>query len=75
MYLAFSTWDKKDCYSKMLPAFLVLVAACCATFLSGCASSTSTPQLSDETVIREPSRNSEVHGEVGVMYGSNLGRR
>lgn len=73
--VALVTWNKKGYHGKMLRAFLVVVAVSCLEFLSGCATSKSKSQASDDNVIREPARGSDVHGEVGIMFGNNLSRR
>jgi hypothetical protein len=62
-------------HAKMLRVFLVFVAVCCAGFFSGCANSKPAREVSDDSPMIERNRANEVHGEVGVMYGNNLGRR
>jgi len=42
-------------------------------FFFGCET-TRNDQADRNTVIRPSDKGSEVHGEVGVMYGNNLGR-
>jgi hypothetical protein len=71
----FSTWQTKNRDGKMLPAVFVFVATSCIGFLGGCVNSKPTPQLSDDVPMIERNKGNEVHGEVGVMYGNNLGRR
>jgi hypothetical protein len=75
MHLTGLTWSKKHYHRKMLRTFLLLVAVGWLGFLSGCARSNPKRQVSDGTAILEPAGGNEVHGEVGVMYGNNLGRR
>jgi hypothetical protein len=75
MRSTFSPAHTNDRYSKMLRVFLVFVAACCSGFLTGCANSKPAHEVSDDSPMMERNRANEVHGEVGVMYGNNLGRR
>jgi hypothetical protein len=55
------------------PLFFVM-AVLCAGFFAGC-DTTKRDQADANAVIREPDKDHEIHGEVGAMYGSNLGRR
>jgi hypothetical protein len=55
------------------PLFFVM-AVLCTGFFAGCET-TKKDQADASTVIREPDKSHEIHGEVGAMYGSNLGRR
>jgi uncharacterized SAM-binding protein YcdF (DUF218 family) len=48
----------------------ILVAA---AIITGCQT-TRTDQADANTIIRQPDKGYEVHGEVGAMYGSTVGR-
>jgi len=39
--------------------------------LSGCANTTQTAQANSDSVLRKSQDHSEVHGEVGMMYGQS----
>ena len=59
--------------ARMWRLFFVM-AVLCAGFFAGCET-TKKDQADANAVISEPDKGHEVHGEVGAMYGSNLGRR
>ena len=52
----------------------LFMAVLCAGFFASCET-TKKDQADANGVIREPDKDHEIHGEVGAMYGSNLGRR
>ena len=58
----------------MRPLRFLLVAVLCAGFFASCET-TKKDQADANAVIREPDKDHEIHGEVGAMYGSGLGRR
>ena len=51
-----------------------ILCACVMAIISFTGCSTSRNQAVDESAYMRGPEKSEVHGEVGVMYGSNLGR-
>jgi hypothetical protein len=51
----------------LLRLFVVLGAS--ALLFSGCANTKSAAHT--DSILREPENSSEVHGEVGVMYGAS----
>jgi hypothetical protein len=53
----------------LLRLFVVLVAS--ALLFSGCANTKSTAQTETDSILREPENSSEVHGEVGALYGAS----
>jgi hypothetical protein len=52
-------------------AFAVLIAFSSLALLAGCANTKPAVQTDSTSIIREPESHHEVHGEVGVMYGSS----
>ena len=50
---------------RTLPLVVFLAVAC----LTGCET-TKKDQADAHSIIREPDKSGETHGEVGVMYGS-----
>jgi hypothetical protein len=62
---ALATWETG--IAKMLPTLLSVMAILCA---GGCET-TKKNQADSNTVIREPDKGTEIHGEVGAMYGSS----
>ena len=55
------------------PRFFLMAVLCAGLFPS--CETTKKDQADANAVIREPDKDHEIHGEVGAMYGSNLGRR
>jgi hypothetical protein len=54
--------------------FLLLLVFCLA-LLPGCANTKQTQQADSKSIMREADPGHDIHGEVGVMYGSgNLSR-
>jgi hypothetical protein len=45
--------------------------SCCVALLTSCASTKSTAQSDQNSIIRESSE-PEIHGEVGAIYGRSL---
>jgi hypothetical protein len=68
---AFDLAIRETDIAAILRASLIFVAMLSATLFVGCQTSKSKSQASDDTVIREPDKGQEVHGEVGAMYGSS----
>jgi hypothetical protein len=64
---------ESDIARMWCPRFF-LMALLCAGFFASCET-TKKDQADANAVIREPDKDHEIHGEVGAMYGSNLGRR
>jgi hypothetical protein len=54
-----------------LSSFAAILVA--AAIITGCQT-TRTDQADANTIIRQPDKGYEVHGEVGAMYGSTVGR-
>ena len=54
----------------MLAQLLTILAASWLV-LSGCANTTQTAQANPDSVLRKRQDHSEVHGEVGLMYGQS----
>ena len=48
-------------------AFVILIASW--SLLSGCADTKQPQQADSNSVLRPPESDTEVHGEVGVLYG------
>jgi hypothetical protein len=67
---AFDLAIRETDIAAILRASLISVAMLSATLFGGCQTSKSKSQASDDTVIREPDKGQEVHGEVAAMYGS-----
>jgi hypothetical protein len=59
----------KDRHSEMLLRLFVVLGASALLF-SGCAN-TKSAQTEPDSILREPENSSEVHGEVGLMYGAS----
>src|SRR5438105_10623437 len=53
--------------SSLLMTILMVVA-----FFVGCETSKPASQADSNSVIREPDKGHEIHGEVGAMYGTGL---
>jgi hypothetical protein len=60
--------------ARMWRRLFFVMAVLCAVFFASCET-TKKDQADANAVIREPDKDHEIHGEVGAMYGSNLGRR
>jgi hypothetical protein len=60
----------KDRHSEMLLRLFVVLGASALLF-SGCANTKSAAQTEPDSILREPENSSEVHGEVGLMYGAS----
>jgi uncharacterized lipoprotein YajG len=56
----------------MLPrVFVPLSGLLSIALLAGCANQKQAQQSDSSSIIREPESPHEVHGEVGVMYGTS----
>jgi hypothetical protein len=59
----------------MLRGSSILITILMAIVFFASCETTKRDQADANAVIREPDKGHEVHGEVGAMYGSSLGRR
>lgn len=59
--------------ARMWRRLFFVMAVLCTGFFASCET-TKKDQADANAVIREPDKSHEIHGEVGAMYGSNLGR-
>jgi hypothetical protein len=60
--------------AEMLRGSSILITILMAIVFFASCETTKKDQADANTVIREPDKGHEVHGEVGAMYGSSLGR-
>jgi hypothetical protein len=67
---SFALATRETGIGKMLPSLLFVMAILCAGFFVGCET-TKKNQADANAVIREPDKATEIHGEVGAMYGSS----
>jgi hypothetical protein len=52
-------------------ARLFAILGASVLLFSGCANTKSTAQTEPDSILHEPENFSEVHGEVGAMYGAS----
>lgn len=61
--------------AEMLRGSSILITVLMAIIFFASCETTKKDQADANAVIREPDKGHEIHGEVGVMYGSSLSRR